>query len=64
METPRFVFIIIIIIYIYYYYINRAKSHIFLQTFDECIEAGQPDCDPDNMWLQIPFLCGHDPACW
>lgn len=34
------------------------------KTFDDCVKAGQPDCDPSNMWLQIPFLCGHDPKCW
>lgn len=36
----------------------------FAQTFDECVEKKQPDCDPKNMWLQIPFFCGHAAECW
>lgn len=62
MEILRFVTITIYNLFIYY--IIMLINVYFFQTFDECIDAGQPDCDPDNMWLQIPFLCGHDPACW
>ena len=35
-----------------------------LQSFDECIKKGLPKCDPNDVWLQIPFFCGQHPDCW
>lgn len=41
-----------------------SEKRCLFQTFDECVELKQRDCDPNNMWLQIPFLCGHAAECW
>lgn len=33
-------------------------------TFDECVKLKKPDCDPKNMWLQVPFFCGQYAECF
>lgn len=44
-------------------YLVRHKAGDTM-TFDECVKQKKPDCDVSNMWLQIPFFCGHYAECW
>ncbi|XP_063699535.1 heparin sulfate O-sulfotransferase [Culicoides brevitarsis] len=44
-------------------YLVRHKAGDTM-TFDDCVEQKKPDCDVSNMWLQIPFFCGHHAECW
>jgi hypothetical protein len=35
-----------------------------LQTFDECVANDGHDCSVEDLWMQIPFFCGHVAECW
>ncbi|KAL4219659.1 Heparan sulfate 2-O-sulfotransferase 1 [Mactra antiquata] len=43
-------------------YLKRRKMGNQM-TFDECVAKNHKDCDPVNLWLQIPFFCGHSYRC-
>jgi len=34
------------------------------ETFDDCVKLKHPDCNPNLMWMQVPFFCGMHAFCW
>ncbi|GIY13513.1 heparan sulfate 2-O-sulfotransferase 1 [Caerostris darwini] len=44
------------------YVVRRRQGN--KMSFDDCVMKNEKDCDSENMWLQVPFFCGHHAECW
>lgn len=45
------------------YVVRKRKGNKV--SFDDCVlKRKERDCDPVNMWVQIPFFCGQSFNCW
>ncbi|OON24041.1 heparan sulfate 2-O-sulfotransferase [Opisthorchis viverrini] len=42
---------------------KRMKHSDRQQTFDDCVVNGGLDCQPKDLWVQVPFFCGHAAYC-
>ncbi|TGZ62915.1 hypothetical protein CRM22_007170 [Opisthorchis felineus] len=42
---------------------KRMKHSDRQQTFDDCVVNGGFDCQPKDLWVQVPFFCGHAAYC-
>lgn len=44
-------------------YLKRRKAGDH-ESFDKCVVRDGEDCAPENLWVQIPYFCGHLADCW